>query len=56
MGEDLDEMLNWATLIGGRYMGAERAEEFGARNGVPGEVLARVRITRAVGLAEVAGW
>ena len=31
-----------ATRIGERYMGADRAEEFGARNGVPGELLVRV--------------
>ena len=31
-----------ATRIGGRYMGAHRAAEFGARNGVPGELLVRV--------------
>ena len=27
--DDLEEMRHWATLIGGRYMGDERAEEFG---------------------------
>ena len=37
-------------------MGADRAEELGARNGVPGELLARVQITHAVGPAEAAGW
>ena len=31
--EDLDEVRRIATLTGGRYMGADRAEEFGARNG-----------------------
>ena len=36
--EDLDEVRRIATLCGARYMGAERAEEFGARNGVPGEL------------------
>jgi hypothetical protein len=39
---DLDEMLPWATRIGGRYMGAELAEAFGKRNAVEGEVLVRV--------------
>ena len=42
ISEDLDEMRHWATIIGGRYMGAERAAEFGARNGVPGELLVRL--------------
>ena len=36
-------------------MGAERAEEFGARNGVPGELLVRLRITRVVAQSAVAG-
>ena len=56
LSEDLEELRRWATAIGGRYMGADRAEEFGAKNGIPGEIAARVRITRAVGFAEVAGW
>jgi len=41
--DDLDEMLVWATRIGARYMGADRAEEFGQRNGVPGELVVRIR-------------
>ena len=36
--EDLDEVRRIATMCGARYMGAERAEEFGARNGVTGEL------------------
>ncbi|MGW1074175.1 PPOX class F420-dependent oxidoreductase [Streptomyces sp. NPDC002537] len=51
---DLDEVRSWATRIAARYMGDESAEEFGARNGVPGELLVRVRIDKAVALAEVA--
>lgn len=42
MSDDLGEMRRWATRIGGRYMGADRAEALGARNAVPGEVLVRV--------------
>lgn len=38
-----EENRKWATEIGGRYMGADRAEEFGERNGVEGELLIRVR-------------
>ena len=34
--------LRWATAIGGRYMGADRAEEFGRRNAVASELLVRV--------------
>jgi PPOX class probable F420-dependent enzyme len=53
--EDLDEMLHWATLIGGRYMGADQAEQFGRRNAVPGELLVRVppaKIVAETGIAE----
>jgi PPOX class probable F420-dependent enzyme len=39
--EDPD-LLHWATRIGGRYMGQSRAEEYGRRNAVPGELLVRV--------------
>jgi PPOX class probable F420-dependent enzyme len=43
---DLDDMLTWATRIGGRYMGADRAEEFGRRNAVDTELLVRVTPSR----------
>ena len=35
LGEDPAELLAVATRLGGRYMGAGRAAEYGARNGVP---------------------
>jgi PPOX class probable F420-dependent enzyme len=52
--EDLDEVRRWAAIIGGRYMGADRAEEFGARNGVPGELLVRVTPTKITGTLDIA--
>ncbi len=48
VSEEPDELLHWAGVIGGRYMGAERAKEYGARNGVPGELLCRLRPSRIV--------
>ncbi len=54
--EDLDEVRRWATAIGGRYMGAERADEFGRRNAVPGELLVRVTPTRVTSETDVAGY
>ena len=36
------DLLYWATRIGGRYMGADRADEYGRRNAVVGELLVRV--------------
>lgn len=52
--EDLDEIRRWATMIGGRYMGEDRADEFGARNGVQGEVLCRMRPVRTTGIIAIA--
>ncbi|MFV0254193.1 MAG: PPOX class F420-dependent oxidoreductase [Beutenbergiaceae bacterium] len=53
--DDLAEVRHWATRIGGHYMGEDRAEAFGARNGVPGELLVRLHITHTVSAADVAG-
>ncbi|GAB3141979.1 PPOX class F420-dependent oxidoreductase [Amycolatopsis stemonae] len=52
---DFDDMLTWATRLGARYMGAERAEEYGKRNAVPEESLVRAKITKVVARAEIAG-
>ena len=48
LSDDPAELLRTATEIGGRYMGAERAEEFGKRNGVPGELVVRVHPTKII--------
>jgi hypothetical protein len=37
-----------------RYMGADRAEEFGRRNGVPGELVVRVRPTKVIAGFDIA--
>ena len=52
---DPDELVRTATEIGGRYMGADRAEEFGKRNGVPGELVVRLRPTRVVAQLDMTG-
>jgi hypothetical protein len=54
--EDRDDLLRFATAIGARYMGADRAEEFGKRNAVPGELLVRVTPARVIAEADVAGY
>ena len=54
ISEDQFELLRFSTMIGGRYMGADRAEEFGRRNAVPGELLVRLRAERVVAEADVA--
>jgi PPOX class probable F420-dependent enzyme len=44
--DDPEELLKLATRLGGRYMGQERAEEYGKRNAVPGEVMVRITPTK----------
>jgi PPOX class probable F420-dependent enzyme len=53
ISEDLVEMLDFATRIGGRYMGAARAEEFGRRNAVDGELLVRLRMDKVISAADM---
>jgi PPOX class probable F420-dependent enzyme len=53
--DDLVECRAISTQLGAKYMGADRAEEFGKRNGVPGELVVRVRPTKVFGEANVAG-
>ncbi|WP_129675316.1 PPOX class F420-dependent oxidoreductase [Candidatus Chloroploca sp. Khr17] len=53
LSEDPVALKTWATRIAGRYMGPEQAAAYGARNGVPGELLVRIQITHLVGQAEV---
>ncbi|MCL6670012.1 MULTISPECIES: PPOX class F420-dependent oxidoreductase [Streptomyces] len=55
ISEDPEELRYWATRIGARYMGEERAEEFGARNGVPGELLVRMTIDKVLAEKAVSG-
>lgn len=54
LSDDLDELAAWAPRIAARYVPAGRAEEYGQRNAVPGELLVRLvpeRITSAHGVA-----
>lgn len=53
LGEDPDELIATATRLGGRYMGADRAEEFGKRNGVPGELVVRITPTKVTAALNV---
>ncbi|MEU1795758.1 PPOX class F420-dependent oxidoreductase [Streptomyces californicus] len=55
LSEDPGDLLRWATLIARRYVAADEAEEFGRRNGVPGELVVRVRIDKVIALADMAG-
>jgi PPOX class probable F420-dependent enzyme len=53
--DDTGAVRRWATHIAARYMGADRADEVGARNGAPGELLARLRIGKVIAHRDVAG-
>lgn len=53
--DDLDEVRRLATIIGGRSTGSDRAEEYGERNGVPGELVVRLhpsKITAGFDIAD----
>ncbi len=55
VSEDPAELVASATLIGTRYMGADRGEEFGRRNAVPGELLVKLRPTKVVADMDITG-
>jgi PPOX class probable F420-dependent enzyme len=54
LSEDLAELRKWAEAIGGRYMGADKAAEYGARNGIPGELLVRLRPAQVIAQRDIA--
>src|SRR5437879_436575 len=52
--ENAEDLLEIATRIGGRHMGAHRAIEFGRRNAAASELVVRVRPTRVVSAFNIA--
>jgi PPOX class probable F420-dependent enzyme len=54
LSDDVEAVRHWAGVVGGRYMGDERADEYGARNGVPGELLVRLTPVRIISAFDVA--
>ena len=55
LSEDPAELLRTATVIAARYMGQERAEEFGKRNAVPGELVVRLRPVKVLAAFDMTG-
>ena len=55
LSEDQAELVRTATAIGARYMGEDRAEELGKRNGVPGELVVRLRPTKVIAAFDMTG-
>lgn len=54
ISDSLDEVRAWSTRIAGRYMGVMRAKAYGARNGIPGELLVRVTPSRVIAQSGIA--
>ncbi|HEY2552161.1 MAG TPA: PPOX class F420-dependent oxidoreductase [Streptosporangiaceae bacterium] len=54
LSDDLAEVRRWAGALGARYMGEERRDEYAERNGVPGELLVRLRIGKVVAQRDIA--
>ena len=54
LAEEPVALRDWATRIAARYMGADRAQEYGERNGSPGELLVRLRPTKVLAFAGIA--
>lgn len=52
--DDQGECHRIAGLLGAKYMGDDRTEEFASRNGVPGELVVRIRPTAIHGFTRVA--
>jgi PPOX class probable F420-dependent enzyme len=55
LSEDPAELVRTATAIAARYMGADRAGEFGQRNAVPGELVVRLRPAKVVANFDITG-
>src|SRR3954471_7817356 len=52
--EKAEGLLQWSTRLGARYMGEDRAEEFGRRNAVPDELLVRLTPDKVVAVKDLA--
>ena len=54
ISEDPDRMSHWGGLLGARYMGGDRVEEYAARNGGPGNLLVHGRIDKVIAFDGIA--
>lgn len=55
LSDEPSELVRTATAIAARYMGRDRAEEFGKRNGVPGELVVRLRPDKVIAAFNMTG-
>jgi PPOX class probable F420-dependent enzyme len=52
--DDPEEMLRWSGLLGARYMGEDRTNEYAARNGGPDSLLVRGHIDKVIAFNGIA--
>ena len=50
------EIYKWAKIIAARYMGKDKAEEYGKRNSSEGELLIKIKPKKVIGQKDIAGW
>ena len=50
------EIYKWAKIIAARYMGNDKAEEYGKRNSSEGKFLIKIKPTKVIGQKDIAGW
>ena len=55
LSNDPEELLRTATAIAARYVGPDRADEFGQRNAAPGELVVRLRPTKVLAAFDMIG-
>jgi PPOX class probable F420-dependent enzyme len=55
LSEDPAELLRTATVIAARYMGTERAAQFGQRNAGPGELVVRLHPAKVLAAFNTTG-
>ncbi len=54
LSENDPDLRGTATRIAARYMGEQRADEYGERNGVPGELVVRITPRKVIAAFDVA--
>ena len=53
---DQKELFKWARIIAVRYMGNDKAEEYGKRNSSEEELLIKINPIKVIGQKDIAGW
>jgi PPOX class probable F420-dependent enzyme len=56
VSKEAKEVFKWAKIIAARYMGNDKAEEYGRRNSSEGELLIKLKPTKVIGQKDIAGW